>query len=213
MNSEDATKNVEYYLSLPYTIILRPDEDGDVIARVEELSGCLAHGVDDKEALHNLRGVQKAWIQECLDSGQPVPVPVPEEELPSGKFIVRVPRTIHKKLSEMAKKECVSLNALVTSLLSDALAVKSTVDQFKVWIGEAGIPFSFHGIAPLEDVWHSRFAETWTENLPQNKPINLLYGLDVTRRLITSHEESTDAYDPQKELIGHKKEGAFTVRR
>jgi antitoxin HicB len=122
MNKLSADKDIVYYMSLPYTIVLRPDEEGDVVARVQELPGCSAHGSDRNEALKNLQDVQQAWIEECLESGQGIPEPEPEDELPSGKWLQRVPRTLHKKLTDLAKTEEVSLNQLVTSILSEAVA-------------------------------------------------------------------------------------------
>src|ERR1051326_4984790 len=121
MNKEEAVKDLVYYLSLPYTITLRPDEEGDYIARIKELPGCVAHGEDKQEALENLRNVQQAWIQECLDSKSHIPEPEEEEVLPSGKWVQRVPRTLHQRLTRLAKAESVSLNQLVTSMLSEAI--------------------------------------------------------------------------------------------
>ncbi|HXT04816.1 MAG TPA: toxin-antitoxin system HicB family antitoxin, partial [Casimicrobiaceae bacterium] len=38
----------------------------------------------------------------------------------SGKFVVRVPRSVHARLARKAKQEGVSLNQLVSSVLSRA---------------------------------------------------------------------------------------------
>jgi antitoxin HicB len=43
----------------------------------------------------------------------------------SGKFVARVPKSVHAKLSSRAKAEGVSLNTLVVSLLSEGLGKKS----------------------------------------------------------------------------------------
>ena len=53
-------KNLEYYLKLPYTIIIREDDDGDFVARVEELPGCSAHGASPLEAVDNLSRGEEA---------------------------------------------------------------------------------------------------------------------------------------------------------
>jgi antitoxin HicB len=122
-------KSAEYYLNLPYTVILRRDEEGDVVARVDELAGCAAHGKTEHEALQNLREAQELWIQDCLEQGQPVPKPAEEEALPSGKWVQRVPRSLHKKLVEVAKRENVSLNQLTTSILSEAVGKRKTAQD------------------------------------------------------------------------------------
>ena len=92
--------------------------------------GCIAHGEGPQEAWNNVRDVQRAWIEERIESGLLIPEPEPEVDLPSGKFVQRIPRTLHKRLAELAKKEEVSLNQLVTSILSEALGTKSVALAF-----------------------------------------------------------------------------------
>jgi antitoxin HicB len=112
--------NVAYYMTLPYTTVLCRDEDNDVIARIEELPGCVAHGSGEAEAIENLRGMQRLWLEVSIENGHDVPMPAAESVLPSGKWVQRVPRSLHGRLVQMAKRENVSLNQLVTSLLSQA---------------------------------------------------------------------------------------------
>ena len=109
-------------MALPYTKTLQPDEDGDIVARVVELRGCAAHGANEKEALRNLAEAQRLWIEDCIEAGDPVPEPRPSSALPSGKWVQRVPRSLHGQLTMMAKAEGVSLNQLVTSMLSRQIA-------------------------------------------------------------------------------------------
>ena len=112
------------YLRLPYTVVLRRDEQGDYVGRIEELPGCSAHGNTPQQALKNLEEVQALWIGDCLESGEVVPEPVLEETLPSGKWVQRVPRSLHRKLVLIAKREGASLNQLVTSILSEAVGAQ-----------------------------------------------------------------------------------------
>src|ERR1017187_8753252 len=114
-------KDLVYYLSLPYTTVLRRDEEGDVIARIEELPGCISHGKDEAEALNNVAEMKRLWLEDALAAGEDIPEPQEEEPLPSGKWVQRVPRSLHRKLVQKAKRENVSLNQLVTSMLSEAL--------------------------------------------------------------------------------------------
>ena len=114
-------KTIEEYLELPYTVTLRRDEEGDWVARVQELEGCTAHGATKAEALENLEEAQRAWIEDAIEAGDGVPEPLEEMPLPSGKWLQRVPRSLHKKLAEFARRENVSLNQLVTSILAEAV--------------------------------------------------------------------------------------------
>lgn len=111
-------KTADYYLKLPYEMTIRPDEEGDWIARIEELEGCIAHGESREEALRRLDEAKEVWIEESLAAGQPIPEPTPEEALPSGKWLQRTPRSLHKNLSRLARIEGTSLNQLVTSILA-----------------------------------------------------------------------------------------------
>jgi antitoxin HicB len=112
-------------MSLPYRTILYRDEDGDVIARIEELPGCIAHGRDEADALTNLASMKRLWLEDCLEAGEAVPEPETAGPLPSGKWVQRVPRSLHRRLAQAAKREGVSLNQLVTSILSRQLGARN----------------------------------------------------------------------------------------
>ncbi len=118
-------KDLNYYLRLPYTVILRPDEQGDLVARIDELPGCSAHGKSPAEALEALEEAKGLWITDCIEAGDTVPEPAKEEALPSGKWVQRVPRSLHRKLAGLAKREGVSLNHLVTSILAEAVGIRN----------------------------------------------------------------------------------------
>jgi predicted RNase H-like HicB family nuclease len=117
--------DLAYYIALPYTRLLRPDGDGDIVARIAELPGCSAHGRNEKEALRNLQEAQRLWLEDCIEAGDPVPEPEREEPLPSGKWVQRVPRSLHQRLVKTARSEGVSLNQLVTSMLSERLGLRA----------------------------------------------------------------------------------------
>jgi predicted RNase H-like HicB family nuclease len=77
-------RDLGYYLALPYTKSLRPDQDGDLVARIRELPGCSAHGQGEQEALANLEEAQRLWLEDCLNAGHPVPEPEQRGPLPIG---------------------------------------------------------------------------------------------------------------------------------
>ena len=114
-------KNLEYYLNLPYTIELTPDpEDGGWVVSVKELPGCLSQGDTIEEAMEMIRDAMSGWIEVCLEDGVPIPEPRSDEQF-SGKFQVRVPRSLHRKLVETANTEGVSLNQFINVALAEAL--------------------------------------------------------------------------------------------
>ena len=116
-----ALGDLTHYMSLPYTIILKRDNEGDFVCRIDELKGCTAHGKTEIEALGRLKEAQEQWILDCLEAGDSVPTPKEEDKSPfSGRWVQRVGRSLHKALTERAKREGVSLNHLVSEILANA---------------------------------------------------------------------------------------------
>lgn len=113
-------KTVNDYLNLPYNYIIQPvnDESGFYFyARVLELDGCQSTGETFNEAYNNLKDAMKGWIQAKLEGGFEVPLPVGYEDF-SGRFVVRIPKSLHFKLTVEAEQEGVSLNQYALYKLS-----------------------------------------------------------------------------------------------
>ena len=109
---DDMDKNVSYYMSLPYTFIVQPHQDGSdfyYTGKVLELDGCMSDGDTGEEALSNLREAMEGWIETKLANGFEVPEPVSDSST-SRKFTLRLPKTLHQRLVLEAKQEGVSLN-------------------------------------------------------------------------------------------------------
>lgn len=115
---------VEYYLDLPYTIEFVHDTSDPQqpvwFARVRELPGCMTEADEFDEAAQLIRDAMAVWITDALESGDTVPEPSGEEQY-SGKFSLRVPRSLHRDLVISAEREGVSLNQYITSVLSRAV--------------------------------------------------------------------------------------------
>jgi len=125
-------KTVEEYLRLPYTIEVFRDDNQDHpgwVARVVELPGCITQGDTFSELGEMLEDVMRSWIQTALADGVEIPEPRPAENY-SGKFIVRVPKSLHRELAETAEREGVSLNAFVIAALSKAVGQSSPARIF-----------------------------------------------------------------------------------
>lgn len=113
-------KSVKEYMDLPYNFIIQPvkDESGSYFyARVLELDGCQSTGETFEEAYENLKEAMEGWIETKLENGFDVPLPVGYDDF-SGKFIVRIPKSLHYKLSVEAEQEGVSLNQYALYKLS-----------------------------------------------------------------------------------------------
>jgi predicted HicB family RNase H-like nuclease len=67
-----------------------------------------------------LKGIRKVVADALLDMGkndEPIPEPIGSKHF-SGKFMVRIPPDVHRKLSIQAAESGVSLNRIVNSKLS-----------------------------------------------------------------------------------------------
>ncbi|MCL2204152.1 MAG: type II toxin-antitoxin system HicB family antitoxin [Defluviitaleaceae bacterium] len=105
-------KDVEYYMNLPYSMVVqhRNDEDGECyVSRVLELDGCHSHGKTKEDALENLREALEGYIDTKLAFSDPIPEPSTYTDY-SGKFVLRLPKSLHYTLATEAEREGVSLN-------------------------------------------------------------------------------------------------------
>ena len=71
------TKDLNYYLSLPYPIELIPDEEGYWFARIPLLEGCMTNGNSREEALLMLDDAKQLWLETAIALGKSIPEPEP----------------------------------------------------------------------------------------------------------------------------------------
>lgn len=116
-------KNLAYYMELPYKLHIDRLQDDNYYAHYYELGTGVAHGdAPTLEGAVREADISKELLFEImLEDGDNIPEPRHLDRY-SGKFIVRTPKSLHKKLSERAEEEGVSLNQLVVSLLSGSVA-------------------------------------------------------------------------------------------
>jgi antitoxin HicB len=103
------------------------EEDGrGYLVTFPDLPGCMADGETEAEAVQNGRKAFIAVVSALADMGRDIPAPSFSPEYAaapgaSGKFVARVPKSIHAKLTTRAKAEGVSLNTLVLTLIAEGL--------------------------------------------------------------------------------------------
>lgn len=96
------------------------DEDGGYIAEAPDLPGCAAFGDTEAEAAREAQDAIAAWLAAQSAAGREAPLPSAMEPISSysGKFIVRVPRSLHARLAREAKTQGVSLNQWAANKLA-----------------------------------------------------------------------------------------------
>lgn len=112
--------SIQEYLERPYNYIIKhiSDESGSYYhSSVLEFEGCQSTGGTFDEALNNLEEAMAGWIETKLENGFSIPDPIEEDKF-SGKYVVRLPKSLHKRLTIEAEKEGVSLNQYTLYKLS-----------------------------------------------------------------------------------------------
>ena len=122
-NEKRATGAAEY-LRLPYSRIVVAD-DGAYRAEILEFPGCVAIGDTDIDALKSLSEVAESWIEAALEMGQEIPPPLESSQGYSGKLVLRMPRSLHRKAALVAQREGVSLNQLIVNGLAEHIGAKT----------------------------------------------------------------------------------------
>ncbi len=106
----------------PFTIRhLSKEDGGGYLIEFPDLPGCMSDGETIEETIENGRDAIQAWLDAAKATNRNIPKPG-EFENQSGKWVQRVPKSIHLRLVNRAKEEGVSLNTLVITILAESLA-------------------------------------------------------------------------------------------
>ena len=112
-----AKKDLKYYLGLPYKIVLYPAGEGGYAIEIPELPGCISQGQTLEEAYKMIQDAKRCWLDIALQDRKEIPEPTMGKEY-SGKFNIRMPKSLHRTLVMKAKEENVSLNQYINYQLA-----------------------------------------------------------------------------------------------
>lgn len=110
-------KSLDQYLALQYPLQAIADPDGGYVILFPDLPGCMTQVENLSEVGQAADEIRTLWIETEYERGSDIPLPSYPEEY-SGRFNVRLPRSLHRSLAEAAKREGVSLNQYVLTLLA-----------------------------------------------------------------------------------------------
>ena len=102
------------YMKLPYTRLVQEmnDESGHYFyGRILELDGCQSTSSTLDGLYQSLNEAMEGYLEVKQENNLPIPVPETADKY-SGKFVVRLPKSLHQRLVIEAEKEGVSLNQL-----------------------------------------------------------------------------------------------------
>jgi predicted RNase H-like HicB family nuclease len=108
------------YLKKPYGRLLVPEEEGGYRGEIVEFPGCFAEGETAAEAAANLEDAAQSWLEATIAKGQTVPDPMEDLDY-SGKLVVRLPKSLHRRAAYAANREGVSLNQFIVSSVAEQI--------------------------------------------------------------------------------------------
>jgi predicted HicB family RNase H-like nuclease len=133
-----AEKDLEYYDSLPYNVIVERWDDGRGpywVARIAELPHCLIHADTPEEAVKEIQGVKIDWIKTNLTRG--LHIPEPRSRRYSGQIRLRISPSLHKLLAFRAETEGMSLNQYMATSLAASVGAGVPVSKSRTKKPEA----------------------------------------------------------------------------
>jgi antitoxin HicB len=110
-----------------YPFEIRPlseEDGGGFLVSFPDFAECISDGETIEDALANGHDALKATIAALKAKKLAVPSPN-SGGVASGKFVARVPKTVHAQLATRAKAEGVSLNTLVLTFIAQGLGSSS----------------------------------------------------------------------------------------
>ena len=97
--------------------VMWSEEDGEYIGLCAEFPSLSWLSKTQEKALTGIRDTVQQVIRDMQSTSEPIPEPLTTRRY-SGKFTVRVPTEVHRKLQIQAAESKVSFNRLVSSRLS-----------------------------------------------------------------------------------------------
>ncbi len=109
-----------------YPVEIRPlpaDDGSGWLATFPDLPGCMGDGETPAAAIEDGYAAAKSWLQVAEACGDTIPAPGSGSE--SGRFVARLPRSLHTRLAARADQEGVSMNTLVVALIAEGVGARS----------------------------------------------------------------------------------------
>ena len=113
-------KNLDYYAALPYDIVVTSSPEGGYVATIPDLPGCITQGETRLEVLEMIEDAQRCWLAAELEDDEEIPEP-PDPYKFDGQLRLRIPRSLHRKLSKCAAREGVNINQLAIYLMANGI--------------------------------------------------------------------------------------------
>lgn len=105
------------YLKLEYTFNVVADVEGGYVIAFPDLQGCMTQADSPEEIVPMAMDAKRAWLTVRYEDELDIPLPTHPEEY-SGRFVLRMPKRLHRELAEAAQRNDTSLNTWIVYLLA-----------------------------------------------------------------------------------------------
>lgn len=177
-----------------YTFVIRKTEEDDdepYVARVVEFPYLVAYGKTHKEAYEAAVDTIRSFTEEKLS----LPNPLPDINEFSGRISLRIPKSLHRKLSHYAEIEGTSINQFLGNLLSWASENYYNRLPITVYGAHSGFPV-LSGQNPVSGIFST--------SVLAGSPLSLLYSSITLSNVpqignrLAGHRLSQKESSPQK---------------
>jgi len=116
-----AKKNLNYYLSLPYTYIIEwSDVDNCFLGSIVELERNMTCGQTREEVLSNLKEALASYVKTSINNNIEIPEPLKIDDF-KGSITYRTSKERHYRLAKQAKLYGKSINAFIDEAIGEKL--------------------------------------------------------------------------------------------
>jgi len=120
---------IREYLKKSYSRMLIPDPaTGRYAAQILEFKGCFSEGKTPLQAYKNLEQAAFNWLESAIKQDMEIPEPLSTEGY-SGNVALRMPKSLHRQATAIAKREGISLNQFIVSAVSAAVGAENLYQE------------------------------------------------------------------------------------
>ncbi len=118
-------KTLNDYMKLPYRMEVIEDKiEGGFVISFPDLPGCITCAETIEDAIANAEDAKYEWLKAAIEENIDIQEPDSLDNY-SGQFKLRIPKSLHRSLSENSKREGISMNQYCLYLLSKNNAIYS----------------------------------------------------------------------------------------
>jgi predicted RNase H-like HicB family nuclease len=118
-----------------YLVTWLEDEE-EYVGRCKEFPLMTAFGETQEEAISEIKELIATTLEILEEDGDEIPKPISEKNY-SGKILLRLPRSLHKKVFEQAENDGVSVNTFLNIIIAENVyqsRINSTLNSLDVTV-------------------------------------------------------------------------------